>query len=196
MACLFPKGPPLRRSLICHSLQLLRTLLSGTYQPYLRNSLLNYFDDFGALVPEPLGAMDLWVVENTILTLGAPMKNTKSLVGTQHTCLGILGSFPAPPEGPYTEHRTSSGQDREMVADYPRSRRKRPDYIQTLRKTDWLTFLLLNLSFRPLRPHLTNTTTRKTKGKTVLRNPLRQGDRHPPVLGKVFQFARASDSRN
>ena len=57
---------------------------------------LNYFDDFGALVPEPLGAMALWMVENTGLTLGSPMKNTKSLVDTQLTFLGLLGYPPGP----------------------------------------------------------------------------------------------------
>ena len=55
---------------------------------------LNYFGDFGALVPDPLGTMALWMVENTRLTLGAPMETTKSLVGTQLTFLGLLGSSP------------------------------------------------------------------------------------------------------
>ena len=158
--------------------------------------VLNYFADFGASVPEPLGTMALLMVENTILTLGAPMKTIKSRFDTQLILLRPLRILPGPPEGPYTEHRTSSGEDREMVSDYQRSHRKRSDYIQTLRKTDWQTFLRPNLSFRPIRPHLTNTTTRQTKGKTILRNPLRQGDRQPPVLGKGYHFALASDSRN
>ena len=60
---------------------------------------LNYFGDFGALVPEPLGTMALWVVENTSLTLGAPMRKIKSLVDAQLTFLGLLGSLPGPQRG-------------------------------------------------------------------------------------------------
>ena len=43
--------------------------------------------------------MALWMVENTILTLGTPMKTIKSLVGNQLTFLGLLGSFPDPARG-------------------------------------------------------------------------------------------------
>ena len=51
--------------------------------------VLNYFEDFGALVPEPLGTMALRMVENTSLNLGAPMWNIKSLVDAQLTFLGL-----------------------------------------------------------------------------------------------------------
>ena len=61
--------------------------------------VLNYFDDFGALVHEPLGARALWMVENTISVLGAPMQTIKSLVDTQLTFLGLLGSSPDPQRG-------------------------------------------------------------------------------------------------
>ena len=61
--------------------------------------VLNYFDDFGALVPEPLGDRALWMVGNTSSVLGAPMKTIKSLVDTQLTFLGLLGSFPGPQRG-------------------------------------------------------------------------------------------------
>ena len=43
--------------------------------------------------------MALWMVENTSLTLGAPMKTTKSLADTQITFLCLLGSFPGPESG-------------------------------------------------------------------------------------------------
>ena len=61
--------------------------------------VLIYFDDFGALEPESLGTMALWMVENTTPTLCAPMKSTKSLVGAHHTFLGLLGSFLVPQKG-------------------------------------------------------------------------------------------------
>ena len=60
---------------------------------------LNYFGDFGALVREPNGAAALWMAENTSLTLGAPMETIKSLVDTQLTFLGLLGSVPDPEKG-------------------------------------------------------------------------------------------------
>ena len=50
---------------------------------------LNYFDDFGALVPDPLGSMSLWTVGKTSSTLGAPMKTIESLVDTHLTFLGL-----------------------------------------------------------------------------------------------------------
>ena len=45
---------------------------------------LNYFGDFGDLVPEPLCTIVLWMVENTSLVLGAPMKTANSLVDTRN----------------------------------------------------------------------------------------------------------------
>ena len=60
---------------------------------------LNYFGDLGSLAPEPLGAMALWMVENTSSTLGAPTKTIESLVDTQIAFLGLVTSFPGPQKG-------------------------------------------------------------------------------------------------
>ena len=56
--------------------------------------ILNYFDDFGAYCPEPLGTRALSTVEDFNLTLGAPMKTQKSEVDRVVKFLGLLGSFP------------------------------------------------------------------------------------------------------
>ena len=137
--------------------------------------VLNYFDDFGVLLPGPLGAMTLWMVENTSSTLGAPMKTIKSLVDAHLAFLGILDIFRAP-ERTHSEHRTSTRQDREMVSDHPRSRRGWQDYVQTLRKTDRQTSFRSDLGIRPLRPRPTNTITRQTMRTTILRDPHYQGN--------------------
>ena len=152
--------------------------------------VLNYFDDFGAIVPDPIGTRALWVVENTSLTLGAPMKTIKSLVDTQLTFLGLLGSFPDPQRGLILRVEPPPGKDHEMATDPPRSHRRRPDRIQTLRKANRQAIFHPDLSIRPFRPYATNPSTRQTQGETILRDPPPQRSRHSPLAWPCHHVTR------
>ena len=74
--------------------------------------VLNYFDDFGALVPEPLGAMAIWAVGNTSSTIGAPTKTIKSIADTQMAFLGILVPISGPAEMTHIEHQLPKERSR------------------------------------------------------------------------------------
>ena len=73
------------------------------------NPVLTYFDDLGSLVPAPLGTLALWVVGDTRLTLGYPLKTSKSLVDATNIPRP-LRIIPGPSDRPYTTHRTPSGE--------------------------------------------------------------------------------------
>ena len=152
--------------------------------------ILNYFDDFGALVPDPLGTMALWMVENTSLALGAPMETIKSLVRNQLTFLRLLGSFPDPQRGLILRVEPPPGKDHEMATDPPRSHRRRPDRIQTLRKANRQAIFHPDLSIRPFRPYATNPSTRQTQGETILRDPPPQRSRHSPLAWPCHHVTR------
>ena len=62
----------------------------------LRIPVLNYFDDFGGLVPFELGPEALDSVEKFSGFFGSPMKRIKSEVKNEIKFLGLLGSFPDP----------------------------------------------------------------------------------------------------
>ena len=71
-------------------------LLAVLMNLVLRIPVLNYFDDFGGLIPDDLGLDALDSVEKFSGLFGSPMKKIKSEVKNEIKFLGLLGSFPGP----------------------------------------------------------------------------------------------------
>ena len=57
---------------------------------------LNYFEDFGSLVPDPLGTMALWMVANTSRTLGPRDENHRITRGHSYNLLRPARVLPGP----------------------------------------------------------------------------------------------------
>ena len=55
-----------------------------------------YFEDFGALIPAPLGPQALATFVRFCALLGINLKVAKSQVGSRITFLGLAGFFPSP----------------------------------------------------------------------------------------------------
>ena len=145
----------------------------------LRIPVLNYFDDFGALVPFDLGPDALGACEKFSGRFGSPMKKTKSEVRNQIKFLGLLGSFPDPDYD--MRLRITLPQDKivrwsQIALDHATSGRiSHKELEKLIGKLSYTqtSVVYTNLSFWSIWADPPQTLTRQTQDKTLFGTPQR-----------------------